>query len=353
MSANTKTLALKGRTGALAVAALLGASVALVSPRPAAAQALSPADKALAESLFKEGKRLMDAKKHAEACPKLAESHRIAPKLGTLLNLATCHEEEGKTASAWAEFTEAASLAAKSKEPKREKYAREHAEDVEKKLSKLVVEVAGGGSDVEVTLSGKALGKAAWGTPFPVDPGDYEVEATAPGKKRWSQKVTAEPGPATQRIKIPALEKEASAAASPAPAPSATEAPAAALPPPPPDSGDGGGGQRVAGFVIMGVGLAGIGVGSYFGLQTFSLKRDSDAHCNGTLCDQEGVDMRADAKTAATLSTIGFAAGAACVAGGLILALTAGSSSKPASGLWVAPVVMGSRGSHVTLGGAF
>lgn len=47
---------------------------------------------------------------------------------------------------------------------------------------KLVVEVAGGGGDVEVTLSGKALGKAAWGTPFPVDPGDYEVEATAPGR---------------------------------------------------------------------------------------------------------------------------------------------------------------------------
>ena len=45
----------------------------------------------MAESLFREGKRLSSEKKFSEACPKFEESYRLDPGLGTLLNLATCH----------------------------------------------------------------------------------------------------------------------------------------------------------------------------------------------------------------------------------------------------------------------
>ena len=46
--------------------------------------------------------------------------------LGTLLNLATCHEKLGRTASAWGEFKEAATLAEKRGEKDRATFANEH-----------------------------------------------------------------------------------------------------------------------------------------------------------------------------------------------------------------------------------
>jgi hypothetical protein len=103
----------------------------------------------------------------------------------------------------------------------------------------------------------------------------------------------------------------------------------------------------------MGVGAVGLGVGSAFGLKTFSQAGDSDAHCKGTLCDQTGVDLRKDAHTSATISTVGFIAGGVLVAGGLVVTLTAGSSKNaPAHALWLSPAV-GQAGRGLAVGGAW
>ena len=68
---------------------------------------------AAAEHLFREGQRLMQEEDYAAACPKLADSHKLDPGVGTLLNLALCYRKAGKTASAWSTYQEAAALARK------------------------------------------------------------------------------------------------------------------------------------------------------------------------------------------------------------------------------------------------
>jgi hypothetical protein len=89
----------------------------LVAPSIARADATAAA---AAEQLFLDGKKLLDAGKTHEACEKFAASQETDPGLGTLLHLASCHEKEGKTASAWAEFNEAQAQAQDHGEKDRE-----------------------------------------------------------------------------------------------------------------------------------------------------------------------------------------------------------------------------------------
>jgi uncharacterized protein HemY len=73
--------------------------------------ALAQGDKATAEALFAEGRRLMSSGNYATACQKFAASQKLDPALGTSLNLADCYDKSGRTASAWAESRDAAAAA--------------------------------------------------------------------------------------------------------------------------------------------------------------------------------------------------------------------------------------------------
>src|SRR5271170_7726762 len=143
------------------LAALLVA-LALFAPKVARAQAAE--DKAAAESAFEEGKRLMSAHAYAEACPKFAESLRRDPGLGTMLGLADCFEKNGQTASAWAEFREAAGAAAR-KGDRREALARENAARLEPLLSMVVVRVSleADVRGLSVKRDGVDLDRTSWG----------------------------------------------------------------------------------------------------------------------------------------------------------------------------------------------
>src|SRR5262249_55537702 len=74
----------QGRGGPLALALAITAtsSTALSQTR----------DPAAAEALFRQGRQAMEAKDFATACPKFAESQRLDPAVGTLMNWATCEE---------------------------------------------------------------------------------------------------------------------------------------------------------------------------------------------------------------------------------------------------------------------
>src|SRR3954470_7719713 len=117
------------RSLALVLATSLGLAV-LSGGRPALAQP-SPDARAAAAALFEDGRRLMGENKYAEACPKLEESQRVDPGMGTLYNLSVCFEAIGRTASAWVGFREVAQMASAAGQSDREKAARGKASALE------------------------------------------------------------------------------------------------------------------------------------------------------------------------------------------------------------------------------
>ncbi len=283
---------------------------------PARAQGGDPS--AVAETLFQSGRELMAAGHFADACPKFAESNRIDPKLGTLMNLALCHEKAGSSASAWAEYVEAAGIARRLGQAERERVARERAKALEGTLVHVVID-ASAGSDAQVTLDGQVIGPGGFGTPIAVDPGDHVVRATAPGKTAFSESFrVAEREDHTTHV--PALEAApAAAAALPAPAP---VVPVAA-----PETHDHGG-RRTAGFVVGAAGVVLLGVGGVFGVRAFSEKHTVEDECDAVQCTPAGRDASSSMKTSETVSTIAVLAGVAAVGAGTYLWLSAGRGTQ-------------------------
>src|SRR6185437_11777695 len=109
------------------LALVLVATLAVTGTASTAYAQQAGADVATAQALFDDGKRLMAAKDFAHACPKLVESQRLDPGGGTLFAIAICHEGEGKTATAWADYNVAGAEARRDGRRDREQAALEKA----------------------------------------------------------------------------------------------------------------------------------------------------------------------------------------------------------------------------------
>ncbi|MBW2523629.1 MAG: hypothetical protein JRI23_05615 [Deltaproteobacteria bacterium] len=305
------------------IAALLWAALTLV------VGAARGGDKAMAESLFQAAKELMEAGRLDEACPKFAESMRVDPAVGSLLNLARCHQLQGKTATAWAEYLNAASMARAAGQLEREEGAARFASELEGHLSKLTIVAPHPVDGLEVRRGDVVVGGDALGVAVAVDPGRYVVEARAPGHRSWSTELTVGPSGDRQTVSVPELEPGAD------------------------DDGAGGdgGSAEVAYYalagVATGVGAAGIVVGAVFGAQASSRWDDAQAQCPAapTYCDAAGVELSEEAHEAATISTVGFVIGGVGIAGAAVLwvlaaqASAADESDRPTANLVLAPRV--------------
>jgi hypothetical protein len=323
----------------------LVASVAAVSTA-AIARADDASSRSLAEQLFSDGKKLMGEGKFDEACPKLAESQRLDPGGGTILNLAVCHESQGRFASAWSEFKEALGIAHTDGRRDREQLAQEHLTQVEPKVPHLAfaVDTKVSLSGLTIKLDGQVLGQAAWSGPLPVDPGPHDITASAPGKVDQRVAVQVAAGD-SKTVAIHPLE----------------DAPAQdkGLPETVQDSpgSSGTSGKRVAGYVVVGVGAAAVAAGAVFGIEAIQKRHDSDATCNGDTCStQQGVNLNDDAKQFANIADVGIGVGVVAVVVGTYLIVTGGTPKNvPASTarrVNVTPLV-GAGTSGVSLSGSW
>jgi tetratricopeptide (TPR) repeat protein len=199
------------------VIAWIGLSAALFQGRAAA----QPADAKEAPSLdpravelFREGRALMSEGKYGAACAKLEESLRRQRGIGTLYNTADCYEKLGHTAKAWRHFRDAASEATSAGQADRAAAAQERADALEPTLMKLSIEVSAGARAIagfELSRDGNPVPREEWGVAVAVDPGNYRVSATAPGRREWSSVlVVREPGKVVQ-VSVPELAVKESA----------------------------------------------------------------------------------------------------------------------------------------------
>jgi hypothetical protein len=337
-----------GRFGRIARVRLLGTSLGalLTVAAPSIARADDASARNLAEQMFTEGRTLMGEGKFDEACPKLAESQRLDPGGGTILNLAVCHQGQGRFASAWSEFREAIDFARTDGRRDREQLALEHLAEVEPKVSHLTLSIDPKAevSGLTIKLDGQSLGRPAWSSPLPVDPGAHDVTASAPGKLDRQLTVQVVGVADTKAVSILALED--------APPPSI----AGSDPSPEPTFSDHSTGKRVAGFVVGGVGVAALAVGTVFGVEALQKRHESDASCSGDTCrTQSGVDLNHDAQRFANIANVGIGVGIVGLVVGTYLVLTSsGSKSVPAATarMKVVPAI-GTRTSSLELSGTW
>jgi len=291
-------------------------------------------DSAAAEVLFREGKQLMDQKNYAAACPKLAESHRLDPATGSVLALGLCYEAEGKLASAWAAYTDAAQRAKREGQADREQFAAGRARELEPKLARLVVSVESPTPGLEVIRDGVHVRPAALGTAIPIDPGEHVVEARAPGRDPFREVIQAT-GPDELTVVVPALALAAPTTPSEQPAPATTSKHDPGPTDAPEPSSDSSA-LSTTGIVVAVVGAVGIAVGAYYGLRAISYK--NQANCSSK-CEGDAYDKQQEAHDSGTISTVAFVAGGVLAATGVTLYLVGApdetAASSPPSGYGV------------------
>ncbi len=318
----------------IALGSLIAAAALTLAPE---VRAQTAEDQATARALFDEARELMRTGHYEDACPKLDAASKLYPGSGVLLNLGDCYEHVGRTASAWNEFAEASSAAARSGRSADQSEAERRRAAIEPKLSRIAVHVKSNAAGLVVKRDGVPLDSAAWGDAVPVDPGMHVVTAEAPGRQPWSGQVDLEELGKTVTVEVPELDVARVPARSPTAVPVTTQnrGPAEQVPATPvPGYWTA---RRAIGISIVGAGAVGVGVGAVLGLVAKSQWDKAN--------DERTASRSTDSSTAVSTGNVGTVVGivgAAVAAGGLVLWLTAPSARVQVGATAGAAVLRGS-----------
>ncbi len=295
----------------LAIAVLTAPTEALGDGAPTAA------------ALFVQARRDAASGDYEQACPRFAESLRLAPAVGTMLNLADCEEHRGHLADALEQFRHA--LEALPDGDDRVRFARE-------RIAKLTPRVPhvrlheGQTPPEAIEVDGVKLGAAAMGVPLPLNPGDHAVVAHAPGRQDRTYAVRVAEGTNVD-LTIAAGDappsREAARPTPPQAAPVTTTSPA-----------------RAIGWASLIVGGVGVGVGAVTGIVALDLASQVKDRCASHVCpSQNDVDTAKTGSTLATVSTVGFGVGIVGVALGAVLLLRGDHGGGARASTQLSPVV--------------
>ena len=298
----------------------------------------SATETAAARTLAVDGLKLAQAGKCEEAIPKLERAEKLHHSPIVLSRLGECQVTAGKLV----EGTEMLRKVLREPLPANPSPALNKAyeraqivlDTAKPKIAGLTVSVsAPPGVELRLAVDGVVVANTLVDSELPADPGDHLVEASAPGylkaaaritlsaadKKTVALKLEVDPNaPApTQAGKGPDTQPMAAAqvtAAAATPQDSAPKAPAKSP-------------SRAAAYVSWGVGAAGVGVGTAFGVMAMKGKSDLDGQCQDNSCPPSSSASVDSAKRNGNISTIAFAVGGAGLVLGTVLYFSIGSGS--------------------------
>jgi hypothetical protein len=278
--------------------------------------------KASAEALFAAGRKLMGDGKTQEACPKFADSQRLDPASGTLINLGACYEKLGRNASAWAAYQEAAALAQTMGRSDNLQIAQKRSSAIVPRLSRIVVTVASNEANLEVLRDGIAVAASEWGIPIPLDKGEHHYEASAPGFLTWKGKIQITSDGADSTIAIPALTRAPVLLAR-------KNAPSVQ-----PGSPSTWRSMHTAAVASGAMGLASLGTATVFAILAKSSYSQSLDSCRTppadvNRCTPPGVEERTRALSQGNLATTAFVIGSVAAATSVVLWIAAPSRRAP------------------------
>jgi hypothetical protein len=291
-----------------------------------------------AEKLFRDAKALMKQGQEAEACDLFEASQRLEANVATLASLADCREKTGRVASAWGFFVDVERLTRGNPAMTvLNDTAKRRAAALEPHLSYLTINVA---DDVRVDglvvrRNHEPVDPAVWNRAVPVDGGDHEIEAEAPGQEPWSTRVSLANQGDHKAVEVPKFKeiKKVRTAALPHPEIMVAEEPAPIMTTR----------RKVAVGLTVG-GVAALIAGAVLGSQVDGLENDAATTCPRSGCSPDDArranQLIDDANRRALESNIAVGVGVAAVAGAAFLWITgAPEEATPAGVVGVVPRV--------------
>jgi hypothetical protein len=304
-------------------------------------------DPAAARAQLESGYALKEQGKYAEALPHLLESLRLDVQVKTLTNLADCEEHMGKLVDAQKHWVMARDRASSEGNDKLRAASDAKLAALEKRMPRLTIKLAPGSPpDAQVLRDGTLLGSISLGIALPTDPGPHTLVVRAKGRADSTATVTLAEGEQSETLVNAGGPMQDFGP----PPPEATAAPSGA-------AHTGLGAQRTLAIVSASAGGVGLLLGTIFGVATISTWGTAETQCqDGCATNSPPQTERSHALTDATVSTVGFIAGAVLVAGGAALWLTAPhreseSPTAPSAGQASVAIVPGAGG--LSLCGAF
>lgn len=307
----------------------------------------SAADRTTARRLGMEGQIALKKSDFDLAADRFERANDLVPAPSFLVRLARARIGQGRLVEAYEIYRTIIREGVGPDKPDPFKRALAEAQQevkgLEPRLAWVSVDVVGVRPDqAQVSLNGSVIPSAALGAQRPMDPGLLHVEAKADGYRSAEAEMQLSEGQHVPVIELHmvALPKAPSVAVEVA----ETQ---------PVMSADGGGeagfmSQSTLGYVALGLGGIGLGVGGVTGLIAMNRRSELDDVAKGCRPTSAGCEIydpdnsehvRAvkahdDLKTFANAATIGFIAGGALAATGLLLLITAPDESASSASIY-------------------